>query len=255
MILNAVLDTLKSFDYDLCKILKEKYLDILLYGSSTINGFTPNQGDIDFIVVLKDNLVKSEINLIFELHENYRSGKSINLEHQLEGTYYPKKILEDIKIDICGCYVGTGRQGWKMITSFQHNCFDLIQLKNNAISYKNIQYSIYEPCKEKINEFVLSEIENFENYMDNNIIPSHVIIQFVARTLYYFEHRKIGTKKEACIEYSKRLGESDFIKKCGDANYTKNWEIFESQFIDHKNMAKNSLKDLRNIVEKDPNYT
>jgi hypothetical protein len=127
--IKVVSKTLKQFDYDLNNILKNNYLDIILYGSNTLNNFIPHRGDIDFIVILKDDINDIEINELFNLHDIYRSKKYNNLEYQLEGLYYPVKVLENIYCEFVGCYIGTGRKGWKKITRFQNNVFDLIQIK------------------------------------------------------------------------------------------------------------------------------
>ena len=143
--LKIVKETLKQFDYDLREILNENYLDIILYGSNVLNDFIPHYGDIDFIVVLNENLSDLNIEDIFNLHEIYRSKKYNNLEYQLEGVYYPINVLKNIYEEFIGCYIGTGRKGWKKIIKFQNSFLDLIQLKSKGICYKNGTYDIYIP--------------------------------------------------------------------------------------------------------------
>ena len=90
-----MLKTLDLFDHDLRKIFKDKYLDIVIHGSVALNDFTPHRGDIDFIVILKEDMTKREIDEI-RLHDMYRSIDSNidgSLECQLEGTYYPINVL------------------------------------------------------------------------------------------------------------------------------------------------------------------
>jgi hypothetical protein len=244
-------ETLKQFNNDLRRNLKENYLDIILYGSSTINDFVPNKGDIDFIVILEKDLTEMEINLLFELHDEYRSKKYGNLEYQLEGTYYPEKILEKIDDTFVGCYIGTGRKGWKEIISFQNNVFDLIQIKNNGICYNNGKYKIYEPTKSEIRKYIIKEMEEYNNLMEANIMPSHSVIQFASRTLYYIKNKRIGSKKESCKEYSKKYDGNKFLQKCGEIKYPENHKEIEKQYPEHKEMAQRALNDIREMVEND----
>ena len=41
-------ETLQLFSKDLNKILDSKFFDILIWGSTVLNDFTPHKGDIDF---------------------------------------------------------------------------------------------------------------------------------------------------------------------------------------------------------------
>ena len=247
--IDIVKKTLEQFDLDLKRILMNNYLDIILYGSTSLGYFAPNYGDIDFIVVLRENLNDDRINLIYELHDEYRSKKFNNLEYQLEGVYYPKNVLENINLDFIGCYIGTGRKGWRKTTEFQLNVFDLIQIKNNGICYNKGKYNIYEPSENEIKKFVLEEIDKNNKLLDENIIPSHVVIQFAARTIFYIENKRIGSKQESCRQYSEKMNGNELINICGE-KYTKNYREIEKQYPDHREIARQSLIDLIEIVKK-----
>jgi hypothetical protein len=249
--IKVVSKTLKQFDYDLNNILKNNYLDIILYGSNTLNNFVPHRGDIDFIVILKDDISDIEINGIFNLHDIYRSRKYNNLEYQLEGMYYPVKVLENICCKFVGCYIGTGRKGWKKIFRFQNNVFDLIQMKNNGIYLKGGKINIYEPSKAEIEKYIFEEIKLQKRLIEENVAPpSHTIIQFVARTMYYIETGKIGSKEEACKKYSKKVGNNKLIEKCGKIKYPDDYNEFEINYPEHKLIAKQSLNDLMELLVK-----
>jgi len=247
MLLPIIDETLKQFDSDLTNILNEKYKDILIYGSVSINSFIPHHGDIDFIVILNDDLTEFEINKIYNLHEKYRKKDYSNLEYQLEGSYYPEAILLNINKIIIGCYIGTGRKGWKKIGTFQQNYIDLIQIKQNGISFKNKKYIIYEPSFQEVKQYILEEISKYEMLLNDSVIPSFVIIQFVARTVFYLEHNRIGSKKLSCEEFYEKYINDEFIKLCGiEGNYKE----LEIKFTNHKNVAANSLNKLSEIMDK-----
>jgi len=250
-----ILKTLDLFDHDLRKIFKDKYLDIVIHGSVTLNDFTPHRGDIDFIVILKEDMTKREIGEIFKLHDMYRSiDSNIDgiLEYQLEGTYYPINVLRNINDDIVGCYIGTRRQGWKEITRFSHNVFDLIQIKSNGIYFRNGEYDIYEPGKDEIEKYIVAETENLRRLTAKDIIPSHAVIQFASRTMYFLETGSIGSKSKCCAIYSMKNDNSKVIEKCGKIKFQDNWKEFESEFQGHKAAAVKSLDDLMVMLNAAP---
>ena len=238
-------DTLKQFDKDLEKILLSKYKDILIYGSVSINSFTPNQGDIDFIVVLNSDLDGSDVGKIFNLHDRYRSKEYFNLEYQLEGVYYPEIVLKKTDSSFIGCYIGTGRKGWRQINSFQNNCFDLIQIKQKGISYKNKKYDIYEPSNDEVNQYILGEIDSNKKMVNKGVIPSFVVIQFVARTAFYLNNKRIGSKKEACIEFYRKYINNEFIRQCSEQG---DFKEIERKFPEHKKIALQALHKLIEIM-------
>jgi len=233
------------------KILKNKYLDIILYGSNVLNDFIPHRGDIDFIIVLEENLSDTNIDDIFNLHDIYRSKFYNNLEYQLEGIYYPKSILKNIDHEFIGCYIGTGRNGWKKITKFQNNCFDLIQLKNNGICYKNGIYEIYEPKENEIHKTIKDEVILLKKLLEENKIPLFYIIQYVARTIYYIETKSIGSKYESCKRFSVKNEYNVIIEKCGKIKLPDNYQDFEIMNPELNIIAKESLNELMKIIEKE----
>jgi hypothetical protein len=246
MLLSIVENTLKQFNNDLELILKDKYEDILIYGSISINEFSPHQEDIDFIVTLNDNLSDIEINQIFKLHDKYRTKALENLEYQLEGVYYPNYILNQMQEEFTGCYIGTERKGWKKINSFVHNCFDLMQLKNNGISYKNKYINIYGPTFNEIKCFIQNEIINFKELLENNTIPSYVVIEFSARTIFYLNHHKIGSKNKSYKEYFEKYMKKDYSNIISVQNNYKN---IDKELPEHKELAMQSLNHLNNLID------
>jgi hypothetical protein len=253
--LEIVNRTIDQFNSDLTRILKEKYVDIIIYGSNSINSFVPYQGDIDFIVALNENLDENDINKIFELHEFYRGKNLPNLEYQLEGVYYPIRVLENIKNNFIGCYIGTSRKGWKKIEKFVNNVFDIIQIRDNGLYYKNTSILIYEPSNYEIMEYLFHEINKNKKFIEDNIIPEYVVVQFVARSIYYLKNRKIGSKKESCEEYGKNHKNREYIQECGSVYIPDNIEKIKRKFPKSREIALETLLELKGMVEKDPNFT
>jgi len=66
-------DTLSLFHKDVYRILGDKFYDFFIWGSVVLNDFKNGKGDIDFVVVLNDEINDAEINKIVELHDKYRN--------------------------------------------------------------------------------------------------------------------------------------------------------------------------------------
>jgi predicted nucleotidyltransferase len=75
------------------KILKENFIGAYLQGSFAIGDFD-QYSDVDFVVVIHEELSDLEINALQELHGRIYSLPSPWAQH-LEGSYFPKEILRN----------------------------------------------------------------------------------------------------------------------------------------------------------------
>ena len=119
-------ELLQSFERDLNSIENVNVLDIVLYGSTMTGDYIEGRGDIDFLVLLEKKVTEKQRELIFSLHEKYRSKDSMFA--QLEGTYY---VFNNSNNLINGVYVGTSRKGWKVIDTVIHGDVEQGMILNN----------------------------------------------------------------------------------------------------------------------------
>ena len=241
--------TLAKFAADLEGIFDRKLVDILLYGSCTLGDFEPHRGDLDFVVALEGDLSDSETEAIFLLNDGYRSRGCPNLEYQLEGTYYPRNALADIHANFVGCYIGTGRNGWKKTQSFCNNYFDLIQMNVNAINYKNSRINIYLPARDEIETYARCGCLEHFGFLQDKRFPSHVAVQFAARTMFYLKTGRIGSKKESCKAYSVMHPERAYLKECGNIRAPYDISVIETRWPDHRKCAEMALSELIGLID------
>ena len=81
-----------QFDRDMQLILGDNYLDTIIYGSNSLDDFHIGKSDIDFCVVVQNDLSDSEIEKIINLHEVYRNRNDIEIAF-FEGYYYPSYLV------------------------------------------------------------------------------------------------------------------------------------------------------------------
>lgn len=149
----AISGTMDRFAGDLRKIFGDDLLSLILFGSAVLGDFTPGKGDLDFMVITESAVTPDQCEHIFHLHDQMRNPESDILARQLEGTYYPLSIVVDpIHTNAPGCYIGTGRKGWKAIDASKNSLADYSIIKR----YGKVCYGhdviplIYSPMHEEL---------------------------------------------------------------------------------------------------------
>lgn len=121
--------TLFLFVNDLRDILNTKLLSIYLYGSALYNDLSPGYGDLDFLVLIGEDLNPNEIELLIKLRALYRSSSLILYTDMLEGAFLTVNILNGGKG--CGLWWGTRRESiW---TENQLDLFTLYTIREQSI--------------------------------------------------------------------------------------------------------------------------
>jgi hypothetical protein len=193
--------TMEQFSNNLLEILGENLLSVILFGSAVLGDFIPGKGDLDFLVVAFKDLSSSDCEKLFFLHDKMRAGRMGELAVQLEGTYYPFCIVKDPgHAEAKGCYIGTGRKGWREISSSCNSLADyaIIRAYGKFFYGKDIRGQIYNPTKEELkDEFLRSlrkSIKSAESI--NDLMFSISIFQWVPRGLYTLLTGKFVSKRE-----------------------------------------------------------
>ena len=233
-------ETLQIFGKDLKNILGIKFYDILIWGSTVLNDFTPHRGDIDFIVLLNSDINEIEISKLEELHDSYRNDK-IGLTYQLEGCYYPKKILNEIDEKFYGLYIGTRRKGWKVITKFENSMLDLVQWKMNGRMVYGNSMEINIPNEIAINKNIEKDYLQWKKYIDDIDLPSYVVVQWVARTLFFLNYKRIGSKTESCRYFYDNYYKNEYVKESISIRSPVSVDVLKHN-VNSKEVAKKCLE-------------
>ncbi len=199
--MDSVLQTFDRFAKDLKEILGENLHEIIIHGSYALGDFRPNQGDLDYIVVTNDDLETNNNTELFELHDDYRANRELSL-HQLEGTYYPKKVLSDLESPFVGCGIGTGRSGWHTITTFHNSYMDLRVIDEKGIFLFGTGVPIYRPTEDDIRDELKADHAKWIRTAKDGTIDGIgfwcAIVHWCARTSCYLTDGWLTSKSEAC---------------------------------------------------------
>ncbi len=194
--------TFDCFSRDLTKILKDNLCEIVIHGSYALGDFQSNLGDLDYLTVTNQSLDEETIFRLFELHEKYRSRRSLLL-HQLEGAFYPEHFLKDLEGQFTGCYIGTSRKGWKTISILQNSYMDLRLINEHGIRLLDRNPQIYSPGESEILKEQESDLKAFkDSAMHSNqakIVLWISIVHWCSRTLFFRANQSIGSKTKACL--------------------------------------------------------
>ncbi|MCD4706457.1 MAG: hypothetical protein K8S62_01815 [Candidatus Sabulitectum sp.] len=199
--MEVALQTFDQFKKDLTEILGENLFEIIIHGSYVLGDFRPGFGDLDYIAVSNDNLDDATNSSLFKLVDQYRSSRKLLL-HQLEGTFYPKRFLHELSLPFTGCYIGTGRKGWRTIITFQNSLMDLRLINQHGISLLGKNLQIYNPDNSEIMREQITDIKAFihpaRTVKNAGTGMWMTIIHWCSRTIFYHVNSRIASKTEAC---------------------------------------------------------
>lgn len=130
--------SLSIFVKDMRAILNRKLRSIYLYGSAIHNDLSPGYGDLDFLVVIGEDLSQNEIEFLNKQRSNYRSSllrRSVDRQipnlyiDMLEGAFLTINMLSGEKGS--GLWWGTKRESdW---TENQLDLFTMHTIKEQSI--------------------------------------------------------------------------------------------------------------------------
>ncbi|UVI27397.1 DUF4111 domain-containing protein [Paenibacillus spongiae] len=122
--------TLTLFVKDIRAILNRKLRSIYLYGSALQNDLSPGYGDLDFLVVIGEDLSQNEIELLNKQRVDYRTSPPIRtVDRQISNLY--TDMLEGAFLTINMLSGGKGRGLWwgtKSESVWTENQLDLFTL-------------------------------------------------------------------------------------------------------------------------------
>ncbi|MCX6343525.1 MAG: nucleotidyltransferase domain-containing protein [Armatimonadetes bacterium] len=217
----ALCETMTRFGDDLQEILGENLKSVILFGSAVLGDFTPGKGDLDFLVVTADSITHYECEFIFSLHESMRSGSNI-LARQLEGTYYPLRVVADpVNVNAPGCYVGTGRKGWKPVDGSKNSLMDYAIIKKHGRTCygSNVTNLVYSPSQDElVEEFRKSLESSIATAMQvNSLNFALAMCHFAPRGLCFTLTGKMLSKKQSAQWFAEEFSGNKWAELVLDA--------------------------------------
>ncbi len=191
--------TLKRFTDDIRRILQRDLHEVIIHGSYVLGDFKPGHGDIDFVVLTRNNLDEASGERLIELHQGYRNSTSLLL-HQLEGCYYPKQFLRNLTGEFLGCYIGTS--SIRMITTLQNSLMDLHLMNRRGLKLLERSCIIYDPGYAELVSQQMRDCLAFSRSlprMKSSEMGFWVsLVHWCARTLFFQANGEVASKTEAC---------------------------------------------------------
>ncbi|MBU5313824.1 nucleotidyltransferase domain-containing protein [Tissierella carlieri] len=253
--INNLIDRVKA-------ILDDNLLSIIIVGSVALGDYIYGKGDIDFLVVTERDLLSNNCKEIINLHDRLRAGEFGQFGIQLEGMYCPLPMLKEPEEYIgLGYYIGTGRNGWKKISTSVMSKVDHLTLsKYGKIVYgKDINEQIFRPSYDELKKEILKEIESNIKYSKDieDIYFSLHLLYLGTRSLYTFINNDILSKGKSCDWFMKGFPDSSwipFIKYTSQYRYP--FDEIEKKQVNEDYIIKNAPLFLEHIYSmiKDKEY-
>jgi GNAT superfamily N-acetyltransferase/predicted nucleotidyltransferase len=184
------------FKDQLNEIFDSRLIDIVIYGSVIRGGFNEDSSDIDFLVLIQGKLSENDIELIKELHVQYRQSNT--LSRLLEGRYLG---LRNDKF-VNGYYVGTNQKGWKPISEIGIDGIESAMILDayESIFHKHNIINLLHVSWDQIVKEIRNQIEEFlsNNLLGRNETYTRYALVTASRSLYtYIEVGFISKSKVA----------------------------------------------------------
>ncbi|MHB0879704.1 aminoglycoside adenylyltransferase domain-containing protein [Paenibacillus sp. SEL1] len=146
-------ETLRIFIQDIRAIFGDKLTSVYIYGSSLHNDLSPGYGDLDFLVLLSENITMEEITRLNEQRAIYRNVLVDLYTDMLEGAFLPYKLIFGEQ----GRALWWGTRGERMWEKNQLDTFTMYSIKKQGLLiYGDLQEHIFpEITKEEIKGFLI----------------------------------------------------------------------------------------------------
>ncbi|MHB1000813.1 MAG: hypothetical protein ACYC27_16345 [Armatimonadota bacterium] len=179
---------------------------VVLFGSAVLGDFRHGKGDLDFMAITNEDLGADDCEKIFCLHDSMRTGAMGQLSAQLEGTYYPISIVQSpSNASAAGCYVGTGRKGWRQVSSSCNSASDYAIICRYGVFYgEDIRHMVYSPSDSELTEaFLRSLNDNIENAPGRKSIEyALAMYHWAARGLCHAMTGQLLSKRDAATWFA-----------------------------------------------------
>lgn len=242
----TVRNVVEKFNLDLTGIFGNRLLDIIVYGSSVRGGFSIETSDIDFIVLIENDLSNIDQENIQNLHIEYRNSESV--VSLLEGRYIG--LVNDKFSN--GYYVGTNPKGWKPINQLGFGDLESAMILDKYESiYKTdllnnlIFFDWNEVCKEiryQLNEFLTNDM-----LLSNEAYKRYALVT-AARSLYTFTTRGFISKLDAHDWIAKNYFDVDYKNPVKFLNSVK-FEVDSTK--SSQSIAKFEFYNFENLFDKE----
>jgi len=188
--------TLELFIRMISEQFKERLLSVVLYGSVTFDDLAPGYGDLDFLVVVTNELSEKDFGELTNLRKPFRSGKYGVFAHMLEGVFLPRKMLNPA---VKGKAFWWGTSGERMWTENQLGWLVLHVIRERSVVIWGKDLRMEFPVASR--EALLEDVANFcKGVRANPLIGDIHSIEWLlsgARLLLWLKENRLSAKSEA----------------------------------------------------------
>ena len=188
--------TLESFVRDLREFFGDRLVSVVLYGSIVFNDLAPGYGDLDFLVVVDDDLSDEDRRGLVELRKPLRSAESSIYAKMLEGAFLPRKML-DPTVKGKAFWWGTSGERLHETNQLGPLVLHVIRERGLVIWGEDIRPEIPPPSRDEMVSEVRDFVEGMKSHGHGGGLHSIDWLLTAARLLLWLREGRLSSKTEA----------------------------------------------------------
>lgn len=187
--------TFSEFIQDLKHILHENIVSVYTYGSVLSDDLCPGYGDLDFLVIVKQNLSNQEMEKLIEQRVSYRNEYISPYFRMLEDAFLPQAFL--CRENGTGLWWGT--KGERLWTENQLDPFTMYTLrKQGLLIYGEPQHHLFpDLSRETMVSFLHDFLICMRTYGKGGSLHSIDWLLLTAKFMCWFKEGEIVSKSQA----------------------------------------------------------
>lgn len=249
-------ETLRIFVQDLRIILEGKLSSLYIYGSALHNDLSPGYGDLDFLVLLSDNLNTEEIIRLNEQRIMYRNALEDLYTDMLEGAFLPYQMM----FGESGQALWWGSKGERIWDKNQLDLFTMYSIKKQGLFiYGDSQEHVFpEISNEEIKCFLVQFSLCMKEHGKGGNLHSIDWLLLTAKFIGWLREKVIFSKSQAADWGLEHLTSDwrEHLLKCKDLRKEPakmNHPEYTTWLTNLDSIIIEASKDLDRYIEEDAN--
>lgn len=250
--------TLSLFLKDMQLILNGQLISVYIYGSALYNDLCPGYGDLDFLVILRNDLASCEVEKLIKQRIFYRTEYPDLYNYMLEGAFLPLRLIQGET----GRALWWGTKGEKVWEENQLDKFTMYTIKNHGLLlFGESQYHMLPVIsKEEINQFLIDFVSCMREHGKGGSIHSIDWLLLTSKFMCWLSSGEILSKSQAAdwgLKHLKNSWKEHLLKskelrkdtsKVRMPEYSEWLNKLDSVIIEASNDLDEQLRESRNFL-------
>ncbi|WP_040948962.1 aminoglycoside adenylyltransferase domain-containing protein [Gorillibacterium massiliense] len=255
---DKLVETLRNFICMLQNDLNDQLDSVYIYGSALYNDLCPGYGDLDFLVIVRNNLDESTVSTLISRRSELKLGEYGTYASMLEGAFLPISMITAGEEGVALWWGSRSERIWE---TNQLDQFTLYAIKHEGICiHGNFDRKLLpEIGCDEIRGFISQFISSMKLHGKGGRLHSIDWLLLTSKFICWLREGRILSKSQAAdwgianIEssWTKHLKRSKELRK---EPHKQNLNEYSEWLMDLEIVIQEACKDLELQLEKGPNF-